>query len=136
MLKYTKNEWQIIFAAYAYEIHHANFMSDYCYDMSARSLTDNTTIPGFDASTGMWINDLLKNEELLSILEKAYKIWDGKEGTCISWLLPVDNFIKAEEYLRVCECGYAIAEIRFSNDTLADSFHIGNNPCKQIKVRP
>lgn len=54
---FTACEWDLVIAAYAYEILDDPTMSDFTYDLLCKNL-QNTNIPKFDADTGIWINEL------------------------------------------------------------------------------
>ena len=111
MIQYTDQEWQVILGAYAYEIKDNSLMSDFCYDISAKALAETgTNIPGYDASTGLWINDLIKDREVERILESGYKRWE-QEGTAVMWLIPIENRKDLDVgYGFPCDCGYLKVE--------------------------
>ncbi len=74
MQNFTACEWEIIVAAFAYEILDRPTMSDFTYDMFCEKLASKTTIPGFDASSGMWIYEL--NLDLVELVyEKARSLY-------------------------------------------------------------
>jgi len=57
---YRDAEWQIIFAAYAYEFDDAPLMDDRLFDLLCNSIREPFNIPDFDPATGMWIQDVVK----------------------------------------------------------------------------
>lgn len=80
-MKLHDYEWQLVLAAYMYEVHNISIMSDSQYDKL--SLMPNK-IPGFDINTGLWIHEFRKRKGIQSILNRAldqYKDIGAYEGT-------------------------------------------------------
>jgi len=86
-------EWEIVVAAYAYELLDSSTMSDYTYDLLCKRRRPSN-IPNFDADTGMWIKtldlDLVK-----SVYDKAQSYYP-KESE-----IHQHQIVKALTYLNI-----------------------------------
>jgi len=90
-INFSSTEWQVIIAAYAYEVLDDPIMSDSTYDFLCTFIVDTATIKDFNPSTGMWIKDLIKdNSELVLLLDNA--VYNSKrlgEGARAELLIPM-----------------------------------------------
>lgn len=78
-MPYTIGEWEIILAAYAYEVEHKPLMDDQTFDLLC-SHTKGENIPDFDAATGMWVHDVVADvghEFLAAATAKLRRIGRG-----------------------------------------------------------
>lgn len=91
---YRAAEWQIIFAAYAYEFDDAPLMDDRLFDLLCGSIREPFNIPDYNPSTGMWIQDVVKIVGH-DFLKNATEVLRAKRATSpthihfpAGWLLP------------------------------------------------
>lgn len=94
-MKFREAEWDVMIAAYAYEVLDEPTLPDSTYDGFCKLLNElGTSIPGFDASTGQWIHELIKDKDILSVLDiAARKTLEMGAGTSCHHVIPSEYII-------------------------------------------
>lgn len=96
---YRATEWEIILAAYSYEILDKPIMNDSTFDYFCKALKLPTKIKGFSPDTGQWIHDLLPDLDLDVLNEAHTKALKLGQNTRIDWLIPTHLIEDFEEDL-------------------------------------